>query len=121
MWLILLMPCTGTLNVAVTELVVVNVMVQVAVPVQPDQPPNVSIVAGVSVNVICVFCGNDAEQVVGQLIPAGLLVTVPAPVPVAAMVNPKPGLNVALTVAASVRVTLHVLVPEQLPPHPAKK
>lgn len=121
MWLMLLIPCTGTENVAVTELVPVSVTVQVVVPVQPDQPPNVSFVAGVSVNVICVFCGNEAEQVVGQLIPAGLLVMVPLPVPAVVTVNPIPGLKVALTVAAAVRVTLHVFVPEQLPPHPAKK
>ncbi len=48
----LLMPCTGTEKVAVTELVAVNVRLQLVVPVQPDQPPNVSFVAGVSVNVI---------------------------------------------------------------------
>ena len=31
--------------------------------------------------VIAVFCGNVAEQVVGQEIPAGVLVTVPLPFP----------------------------------------
>jgi ABC-type transport system involved in cytochrome c biogenesis permease subunit len=39
------------------------------------------LVPGVSLSVTCVFGGKLAEQVVGQLIPAGLLVTVPVPAP----------------------------------------
>lgn len=69
----------------------------------------------------CVFFGNVAEQVVGQLIPAGLLMTVvPVPPPVIATVTPSPAVNEALTLVADVMVTTHV-VPEHAPPQPAKK
>jgi hypothetical protein len=47
-------------------------------PLQPEKAP---LVPGVSVSVTWLFCGKVAEHVVGQLIPAGLLVTVPVPVP----------------------------------------
>jgi len=57
-------------------------MLHVAVPVQaPDQPAKALLVPGVSLSVTCVFWLKLAEQVVGQLIPAGVLVTVPAPAP----------------------------------------
>ena len=42
---------------------------------------------GVAVRVTWVFAGKLAVQAVGQLIPAGLLVTVPAPVAGVATVN----------------------------------
>jgi phage tail protein X len=45
----------------------------------PPQPANVKPLPGDSVRVTEVFCANVAEQVVGQLIPAGLLVTAPVP------------------------------------------
>ena len=48
----------------------------------PDQPEKVELASGVAVKVTEVPWLNDAEQAVPQLIPAGLLVTVPAPVPV---------------------------------------
>ena len=52
-----------------------------SVPVQaPDQPPKaekVEVPPGVSVRVTCVPSLKFAEQVPGQLIPAGLLVIVP--------------------------------------------
>jgi hypothetical protein len=69
-------------KVAVTEDAAVTVTLQAATPVHaPDQPVKVLLVAGVSFSVTCVFCVKLAEHVVGQLIPAGVLVTVPVPAP----------------------------------------
>ena len=45
----------------------------------PPHPVNVEPAAGVSVRVTTAFCAKGAEQVEGQLMPAGLLVTVPEP------------------------------------------
>jgi hypothetical protein len=110
------------LKVAVTDSAAATVTLQAAIPVHaPLQPVKVLPVTGVSLSVTWVFCGKLAEHVVGQLIPAGLLIMVPVPVPAIATVNPSPGLNVALTLAAAVRVRLQVLVPEQPPLHPPKK
>ena len=47
----------------------------------PVQPVKVEPVAGLAVAVISVLLLNEAEQVAPQLIPAGLEVTVPEPVP----------------------------------------
>ena len=58
----------------------VMVIAHVPVPLQaPPQPANVKPAAGFSVNVTCVFWANVAVQVDGQLMPAGVLVTVPVP------------------------------------------
>ena len=57
-----------------------------------------------------------------QLIPGGMLVTVPVPAPARLTVSPSPAVKVALTVAAAVIFNKHVVaVPEQLPPQPEKK
>ncbi|MGB8989540.1 MAG: hypothetical protein WCC37_23280 [Candidatus Sulfotelmatobacter sp.] len=118
------------MKVAVTLVAVVTVTLQAAAPVQaPDQPAKVPPVAGVSVRVTEEFGGKLAVQVAGvadeQLIPAGVLVTVPVPVPAKATVSPTPvelvGLNVAETLAAALIWKLHIEVPEQLPPQPAKE
>ena len=69
-------------NVAVTETSLVNVTLQVPVPVQaPDQPANVEPAFGAAVSVTMVPLVKLALHVAPQSIPAGLLVTVPAPVP----------------------------------------
>jgi hypothetical protein len=69
-------------KIAVTASAAVSRTVQVVAPEQaPLQPVKVLLAAGVSLSVTWVFCGKLAEQVVGQLIPAGVLVTVPAPAP----------------------------------------
>jgi hypothetical protein len=57
-----------------------------------------------------------AEQVVGHEIPAGLLVTLPAPDPAMATVNEWLATNVAVTAWSAFMVTVHVPVPEQPPP-----
>jgi hypothetical protein len=121
--------CSEPPKVAVTELAALKVTLQLVVPVHaPDQLPKVLPLAGVSLSVTAVPGAKFALQVLEvalgeseQLIPAGLLVTVPVPPPAAATVNSSPALKVAATVAAAVMVTLHVLVPEQLPLQPPKK
>ena len=47
----------------------------------PDQPANVEPAAGVAVKVTAVPLLKVVEQVLPQLIPVGLLVTLPVPVP----------------------------------------
>ena len=74
---------TGSrLKVAVTEVAALTVTAQVPVPEQaPLQPAKEEPAAGVAVRVTVVPAVTDSEQVAPQLMPAGLLVTVPVPVP----------------------------------------
>jgi hypothetical protein len=66
-----------------TELAEVKVTEQVPVPLQaPPHPENVNPVPGTSVRATWVLAAKLALQVVGQLIPEGVLVTVPVPPPV---------------------------------------
>ena len=60
-----------------------------------DQTPNVEPPAGVAVSVTVVPTGNAEAQSVGQLMPLGLLVTVPVPLPVNVMTTLKTGEVVA--------------------------
>jgi hypothetical protein len=76
------------LKVAVTASAAVTVKLHDVAPVHaPDQLAKVLFAAGVSLSVTWVLCGKFAEHVVGQLIPAGVLVTVPVPVPVSVTVS----------------------------------
>lgn len=60
-------------------------------------------------------------HVCGQLIPAGLLVTVPDALPGRVTVNKGATLKVAVTVRLVLSVTMQVkLVPLHAPPHPTK-
>src|SRR5205823_11484114 len=63
-----------------------------------------------------------AEQVAPHVMPAGVLLTLPLPVPALPTVRPTgDALNVAVTVVVEVIVTVQVPVPEQPPPlQPAK-
>ena len=72
-----------TANVAVTDCAWLIATVQVvAVPVQaPDQPVKLEPAVGAAVRVTDVPLLKLAEHVLPQLIPAGLLVTVPVPAP----------------------------------------
>jgi hypothetical protein len=68
-------------NVAVTELAPVNAMAQLAVPLQlPPQPENEEPDPAAAVSVTWVLAAKLALQVDPQLIPEGVLVTVPVPV-----------------------------------------
>ena len=76
------------LKVAVTEASAVRVTLHGPVPLQaPDQPPNAEPVPGAAVNVTAVPVAKLALHVDPQLIPAGELVMVPAPVPPLVIVN----------------------------------
>jgi hypothetical protein len=69
-------------KLAPTDLAALIVTVQAPVPEQlPLQPVNVAVDDGVAVSVTTVPLVNEAEHVVPHEIPAGLLVTVPVPVP----------------------------------------
>jgi hypothetical protein len=93
----------------------------------PDQPAKVLVVTGVSVSVTVVPGAKLREQAVDvaeQLIPAGVLVTVPAPAPARETVNAMSvtgALNVAVMLSEALNVTVQALVPEQLPPHPTNE
>jgi len=71
------------LKVALTVTLLLIWTVQVPVPVQPPplQPAKTDPAAGTAVSVTVVPPENDREQVVPQLMPLGLLVTLPLPVP----------------------------------------
>jgi len=73
---------TAVSNVAVTDVVLVGVTLQVPVPVQaPDQPVKVEPAFGVAVSVMAVPLGKVPLHVVPQVMPVGTLVTDPPPVP----------------------------------------
>src|ERR1700722_4680890 len=117
--------CNEPPKVAVTLLAALTVTLQVVVPVQaPDQPAKVLVVTGVSVSVTAVPGAKLMEHAVDvaeQLIPVGVLVTVPLPAPARETVNGMSvtgAVNVAVTLSEAANVTVHALVPEQLPPHP---
>ncbi len=64
------------------------VTVQAPVPVQaPAHPENAELAPGAGVRVTCAPDAKLASQVVPQLIPDGLLVTTPVPVPDCAIVR----------------------------------
>jgi len=76
------------LNVAVTDVSAFMVTVQVLVSEHaPDQPPKDAPELAVAVRVTIVPPLNEALQVTPQLMPAGLLVTVPTPVPAGVTVS----------------------------------
>jgi hypothetical protein len=78
------------LNVAVTDCAAFMVTLQAPAPVQaPLQPAKVEPAAAVAVNVTTVPLVKFALQAPGQLMPAGLLLTVPLGVPVRVTVRGK--------------------------------
>jgi hypothetical protein len=91
----------------------------VAVPLHPlpPQPPNVDPAEGVAVSVTVVPLLKVELQVVPQLMPEGLLVTVPSPAPalVTARVNVFGVAKLAMTVWLAFIATIH----EPVPLHPA--
>jgi hypothetical protein len=94
---------------------------QVPVPVQaPLQPANTDPAAAALFSVTTLPEAKGAEQVAPQLIPAGLEVTVPVPVPVFATVRVWAKPKVAVTDLAALRVTEQAPVPAQAPLHPVK-
>jgi phage tail protein X len=105
------------LNVAATAVAALTATLQVPVPEHaPLHPANIELAAAEAVSVICVPCTKPAEHVVGQLMPVGLLVTLPDPETVT--VSVWVGSNVAVTALAAITATLQARVPEQAPLHP---
>src|SRR5436309_2671942 len=108
-----------SVKVAVTVVAPETVTTHVPVPEHPPplQPVKVEPAAGAAVSVTAVPLVKLAEQVTPQVIPAGVLVTVPMPVPALETVRTKVcDAKVAVTVVAAETVTTHVPVPEQPPP-----
>lgn len=96
---------------------------QAPVPEQaPDQPTNVDPGKAVAESVTEVPETTLALQDRPQSIPAGVLATVPEPVPVLATVRVRltARLKVAVTLAADVTATTQAPLPEHAPLHPAK-
>jgi len=106
-------------NVAVTVVAALMVTTHAPVPEHPAplQPVKVDPPPGAAVRVTTVPLLYEAEQVAPQLIPAGLDVTVPLPVPPLLMARMKLwGSKVAVMVVAAFMVTTQDPVPEQPPP-----
>ena len=104
-------PPVPWLNVAVTVVAALIATVHV-VPetvLHPLQLANVDPPAALAVRVTLVPLSYGSEQSAPQLIPAGLEVTVPLPLPVLVTVSTKRGgSKVAVTVFAAFMVTVHV-------------
>jgi hypothetical protein len=103
---------TGPLKFAVTRWLALSVTLQVGLlPVHgPLHPANDEFGPGVSVSVTWVPAVKLALQVDPQLIPGGLLVTVPVPVPPRVTLNtgsPCITLKVAVTCWLALRVKAH--------------
>ncbi len=113
-----------SVKVAVTVVAAETVTTHDPVPVQPPplQPLKIEPAAGVAVSVTAVPLVKLTEQVAPQVMPDGLLVTVPVPVPALERVSAKVGrVKVAVTVVAAETVTTHDPVPEHpLPLQPVK-
>lgn len=82
-----------------------------------DQPANRDPLAAAAVSVTLVFALKSWVQLPPQLIPDGLDVTVPVPLPLRTTVR-RLTANVAVTVFAASIVTMHAPVPEHAPPQP---
>ena len=89
-----------SVKVAVTDSAALMVTVHAPVPEQtPLQAVRAEPEAGVAVKSTVIPRGKLAEQVPGQFMPAGLLVTVPAPLPATVTERTKSGGTVRVTVA----------------------
>ncbi|KJU86611.1 hypothetical protein MBAV_001195 [Candidatus Magnetobacterium bavaricum] len=87
---------------------------------QPLQEPNVEPAAGLAINVTTVLAGYLAEHLSPQFIPAGVLITIPAPSPSfltssVAPVAAVPLLNFAVTVFSDDIFTLHCITSSSVP------
>ena len=109
-------------KLAVTVVSAPNVTVHVDVPLQPPpfHPIKTEPWAAVAVSVTALPVANGAAQVVPQLMPDGLVVTTPAPVPAFETASTLAGMKVAVTAALAVPDTVQVNVPLQAPPQLTK-
>lgn len=122
-------PVESVLKVALTVAELVPAATtQLPVPLQePPQPAKVLPDAGDAESVVAVVVEKLAEaelQVVPQLMPLGLLVTVPVPVPAFEMEINRVvdvAVKLAVTLVAALTLTVHELeAPEQAPLQPEK-
>ena len=110
-------------KIAVACWLALRVIVQVRlVPLHaPAHPAKVELLAGVAVSVTEVPGSKLALHDCPQLMPEGVLATLPLPVPLKATANTGEALKLAITEVFCVSVTLQTPVPLQAPDHPAKK
>ena len=109
----------GQATIADTLVLLARVTVHEPMPEHPPplQPENMHPVCGAVVSLTAVPPVKEAVQVGPQLIPAGVEVTVPSPVPVLLTVRlGAVELKVAATAVTAVMVTVQAPVPEQPPP-----
>jgi hypothetical protein len=108
------------LKVAVTAAALAPIFsVQAAVPEQaPDHPAKLELAAGVALSVTDVPDVKVPLQLWPQLIPAGLLVTVPVPGPTADTVTVPGAEKAPPTVVSAFNTTVHFPAPEQAPLQP---
>ena len=109
---------------AATVVDALSVTVQSAVPEQPPpvQPVNAEPASAAAWSTTIESVSKSAAHVPPQLMPAGVDVTVPEPVPVFVIVSVLRSTNVAVIVTGPFIVGVHVPVPEQPPPlQPAKR
>jgi hypothetical protein len=108
------------LKVAVTDRLALIVMVQGSAAQSPVHPANTDPGDDTAVSVTRVPSVNSALHVLLQLIPLGLLVTVPDPLPAFVTVRVRDGIsvNVAVTDLLSSINTVHVPVPVHGAPQP---
>src|SRR5581483_520223 len=110
------------LNVAVTAVPWPTVTLHGPMPEHaPDQPANWEFAPALAESVTFVPAPNFALQVCPQLIPAGLLVTVPVPGPVSETESPVGAAKVAPTLTSELNVTVNAPVPEQAADQPEKE
>jgi len=115
------------ISVAETLCAELMVTVQLLVPLQPPplQPVNIDPAVALAVNVTLLLMEKLAMQVAPQLMPAGLLVTVPTPVPALDTISVcgPDALNVAVTLWAALRVSVQItsaLQERKLKPRPVQ-
>jgi hypothetical protein len=109
----------ATEKVAVTVVSAFTMTVQGPVPLQPPplKPAKVEPGSDAAVKVTEVPLSKDAEQVLPQVIPLGLLVTVPLPTPALVTVRVRGILlKVAVTDVLAFTVSIQTPVPVQPPP-----
>jgi hypothetical protein len=109
----------ATEKVAVTVVAAFTVTVQGPVPLQPPplKPVNVDPGSAAAVRVTEVPLSKDAEQVLPQVIPLGLLVTVPLPTPTLVTVRVR---GILLKVAVQVLLPFIVTTPSEQSASPLK-
>ena len=109
---------SARVKVAVTLSAVFIVIEQVSVPEHPppDQPEKIETADGMAVRVTVVPVSKLAEQVEPQLIPGGMLVTVPKMPDFSIVSKPSSRIKLAVTLSAALIVIEQAPVPEHPPP-----